>query len=91
MSVQEIMKDLFFIERGYLNANHYVYRAENPVLIDTGYVSDFGFTEKLITSLGVNIEDVRQIISTHCHCDHIGGNRIIQRRSGCDIDLTPKN
>jgi hydroxyacylglutathione hydrolase len=87
MLVQEIMKDLFFIERGYLNANHFVYRAEHPVLIDTGYVSDFDITEKMITSLGVNIEDVRQIISTHCHCDHIGGNRMIQQRSGCDIAM----
>jgi len=87
MSVQEIMKDLFFIERGYLNANHFVYRAKNPVLIDTGYVSDFDTTDKMITSLGVSIEDVHQIISTHCHCDHIGGNRIIQDRSGCDIAM----
>jgi hydroxyacylglutathione hydrolase len=87
MSVQEIMKDLFFIERGYLNANHFVYCAENPVLIDTGYVSDVDVTEKMIASLGVNLDAVRRIISTHCHCDHIGGNRIIQERSGCDIAM----
>lgn len=87
MTVQEIMQDLFFIERGYLNANHFVYRAENPVLIDTGYVSDFDVTEKLITSLGIGLDDVKQIICTHCHCDHIGGNRIIQERSGCDIAM----
>ena len=87
MSVQEIMKDLFFIERGYLNANHFVFRGECPVLIDTGYVSDFDVTEKMISSLGVGLDDVRQIISTHCHCDHIGGNRIIQERSGCDIAM----
>ena len=87
MSVQEIMKDFFFVQRGYLNANHFVYCAENPVLIDSGYVSDIGITERMINSLGVNIEDIRRIISTHCHCDHIGGNRIIQQRSGCDIAL----
>ena len=33
MSVQKITKDLFFIERVYLNANHLVYRDENPVPI----------------------------------------------------------
>lgn len=87
MLVQEIMKGLFFVERGYLNGNHFVYRSEQPVLIDTGYVSDFNITEKIITSLGVNIADVRRIIGTHCHCDHIGGNRLIQDRSGCDIAM----
>ncbi len=87
MAVLEIMKDLFFIERGYLNSNHFLYRSEAPVLIDTGYISDFSDTERFINELGVNISDVYQIINTHCHCDHIGGNRIIQEKSGCDIAL----
>ena len=83
----EILKDLFFIERGYLNANHFVYRSESPILIDTGYIADFSETEKLITDLGVNLSDISLIVNTHTHCDHIGGNRIIQQKSGCDIAL----
>jgi hypothetical protein len=27
---QEILEDLLFIERGYLNANHFVYRGDPP-------------------------------------------------------------
>jgi hydroxyacylglutathione hydrolase len=87
MAVLEIMKDLFFIERGYLNGNHFLYRSEAPILIDTGYISDFSDTERFIKELGVGISDIRQIINTHCHCDHIGGNRIIQEKSGCDISM----
>ena len=87
MSVSEILKDLFFIERGWLNANHFVYQSESPVLIDTAYISGFNETEKIITELGVNISDVSLIINTHTHCDHIGGNKIIQERSRCDIAL----
>jgi hydroxyacylglutathione hydrolase len=87
MAQNEILKDFFFIERGYLNANHFVYRSESPILIDTGYIADFSITEKLITNLGVNLSDVSLIISTHTHCDHIGGNQIIQQKSGCDIAL----
>ena len=87
MNTIEIMKGLYFIERGYLNSNHFVYRSERPVLIDTGYSSDFDITERLIKDIGVKIEQTRLIISTHTHCDHIGGNRIIQDRSGCDIAL----
>jgi hydroxyacylglutathione hydrolase len=87
MSAIEVVKDLFFIERGYLNGNHFVYRSEQPVLIDTGYASDFDITERLIKDTGVNPAQIRLIISTHTHCDHIGGNRIIQERSGCEIAL----
>ena len=83
----EIIKDLFFIERGYLSGNHFVYRSQEPVLIDTGYISGFHQTEKLISGLGVDLSDVSLIISTHTHCDHIGGNHIIQQQSGCDIAL----
>ena len=87
MVKNEILEDLFFIERGYLNGNHFVYRSQAPILIDTGYVSDFDETNRLITRLGVNLSDVSLIINTHTHCDHIGGNKIIQQKSGCDIAL----
>jgi hydroxyacylglutathione hydrolase len=87
MNAAEILQDLFFIERGYLNSNHFVYRSEQPVLIDTGYIADFTITERLIGDIGVNLAKTRLIISTHTHCDHIGGNRFIQDRSGCAIAL----
>lgn len=87
MSVIEILEDLFFIERGYLNGNHFVHRSEEPVLIDTAYVSGFAQTEKLTRDLGVDLSRVRLIVNTHCHCDHVGGNRIIQDKSGCDIAM----
>jgi len=83
----EITNNLFFVERGYLSGNHFVYRSKFPVLIDTGYISHFKETERLINELGVNLNDVALIINTHTHCDHIGGNHFIQQQSGCDIAL----
>ncbi len=87
MPVAEMLKDLFLIERGYLNGNHFVLAAKEPVLVDTGYIAGFEETEKLVSDLGVRLSDVRLIVNTHCHCDHVGGNRAVQERSGCDIAL----
>ncbi|MBI4289413.1 MAG: MBL fold metallo-hydrolase [Chloroflexi bacterium] len=87
MPICEIMDGLFFIERGYLNGNHFVYRSPRPVLIDTGYVSDFSETQRLIGELGVNLSDISLVVNTHCHCDHVGGNRLVQEKSGCDIAM----
>lgn len=87
MGTVEILPDLFFFERGYLNGNHFALRGEEPVLIDTAYKSDFETTERLLSAIGVDLSRVRLIISTHCHCDHIGGNRIIQEKSGCAIAM----
>jgi len=83
----EILKDLFFIERGYLNANHFVFRSKKPVLIDTAYIADFDDTRKLIQTLGVKLSEINLIISTHSHSDHIGGNKFIQDESGCEIAI----
>ena len=71
MKTVEIMENLFFIQRGYLNANHFVYRSEQPVLIDTAYIADFRTTEELIKRLGVDLTGTTLIVNTHCHCDHI--------------------
>lgn len=85
----EMLEDLFFIQRGYLNANHYVCRSSRPVLIDSGYADDWDATRRLIEAVGVDPAGVALIINTHTHCDHVGGNRAIQERSGCDIALHP--
>jgi len=87
MQIVEIMDDLFFIERGWLNANHFVYVSTKPILIDTGYKTDADVTMEQIKKLGVRISNVSLIINTHTHCDHVGANRIIYEQSGCDIAL----
>ncbi len=87
MQPVEIIRDLFFIERGFLNGNHFVFRSEKPILIDTAYIADFEHTAAFIAQLGIKPADIQLIISTHCHCDHIGGNKKIQEKSGCDIAL----
>jgi glyoxylase-like metal-dependent hydrolase (beta-lactamase superfamily II) len=83
----EIMDDLFFIQRGYLNGNHFAFRSDEPVLIDTGYASDFLVTERLLRDLGIDLPRTRLIVNTHCHCDHIGGNKVIQERSQCAVAM----
>ena len=89
MTATKILDNLFFVQRGYLNANHFVYRSSRPLLIDTGYKSGFRETRRAIESLGVDMADISMIINTHTHCDHVGGNQAIQKLSGCDIALHP--
>ena len=62
MAAREILNDLFFIERGYLNANHFVFRSQAPVLIDTGYIGNLDQTRQLIADLGVAPAEVRKVL-----------------------------
>lgn len=85
--IKKVSKNLFFVQRGWLNANHFVFNGKDRVLIDTGYISDFEVTRKWIEAAGVDLKSVDFIISTHSHCDHIGGNKRIQEISGCQIAI----
>ncbi len=87
--IHDISEGLFFIQRGWLNGNHFVFTGSKNILIDTGYVRDIADTEALINQCGLAIEDLDLIVNTHAHCDHIGGNREFQRRSDCAIALHP--
>ncbi len=83
--ISQIRKNFFFIQRGWLNANHFVFNGKQKILIDTGYVSDFEETRGWIEAVGVDLKSVDLIISTHSHCDHVGGNKRIREISGCGI------
>lgn len=85
--IKEISKNLFFVQRGWLNANHFVFNGRKKILIDTGYLSHFEETRRRIESVGVSLASVDLIISTHSHCDHIGGNKRIQEISECQIAI----
>lgn len=85
----EILPDFFFIERGYLNANHFAYRAAAPVLIDTAYKADLPTTLATLRRLKLDLAAVARIINTHTHCDHVGGNHTIQKQSNCAVALHP--
>ncbi len=85
----KIAEGFYFFERGWLNGNHFAYVGDEIVLIDTGYLPSLPYTEKLLVQVGVSLNRVHRIISTHSHCDHIGGNARIQAATGCRIAMHP--
>jgi hydroxyacylglutathione hydrolase len=87
MKIKEIADDLFFVERGFLNGNHFIYKSDKPTLIDSGYKAGLGDTLRILAELDINVSSIESIINTHCHCDHIGGNNYLQNKSKCSIGL----
>jgi len=56
---------------------------ENVILIDTGNDKDAG--KKILKILDAEGLKVKGIITTHSNADHIGGNKVIQDRTGCFV------
>ena len=80
-----IDSNLTVIERGWLNCNQVVLTSpERNVLIDSGYgrhaQRTIGYVEE---ALGAGT--LHQLLNTHCHSDHMGGNRALAVHFGCEV------
>ena len=45
------------------------------ILVDSGTGENDGYLESCIKELGINIDDIDVVVNTHCHFDHVGGNK----------------
>ncbi len=64
----------------------YYLAARRPALIDTGIAaSPDTVIGPALRALGLRIEDVRYLLNTHGHYDHIGGNVAAKALSGGDV------
>lgn len=63
----------------------YLINAGEPVLVDCG--SGHGFENMLahIQKTGVQPDDIRTLVMTHCHADHIGAAGLVRSRFGTKL------
>ncbi len=75
--------------RDWLSANNILLKSrDGHVLIDTGYGKHKALTLALVASRrGIGAEPLAQVINTHCHSDHFGGNAALATHYGCPIAL----
>ena len=73
--------------RDWLSANNVLLKSrDGHVLVDTGYVRHAPLTLALLaTPRGLGDEPLAQIVNTHCHSDHMGGNAAVAARYRCPI------
>jgi len=77
------------LERGWLSSNSIVFDDGDAVsVIDTGYALHVEQTLALVDAARAG-KPVRQIVNTHLHSDHVGGNAALQARHGCPIAIAP--
>jgi len=85
--------DITLLERGWLSSNSLLLHDEcqGAVLIDSGYGSHQEQTLALVRHALISRPQpsLRQIVNTHLHSDHCGGNALLSRHFGCEIAIPP--
>lgn len=75
------------IERGWLNCNQIVLTgAQEHVLIDSGYGRHAAATIRYVEQV-LQGKILHRLINTHCHSDHMGGNRALREKYDCRITI----
>ena len=76
-------KQIQVFERGWLSSNNVLLSgADGAALVDSGYVTHAPQTLALLAH-ALGGRRLARLVNTHCHSDHMGGNRAIQDAHGC--------
>ena len=76
-----IKGNLYFVGC-YAASAHLIDTGDGLILIDTGYPQSLYLVVNSIYELGFDIKDVRYIIHSHGHYDHLGGTKALQALTG---------
>ncbi len=89
MPLSHFPPQLKLFVRDWLSANNVLLKGpEGHVLVDSGYVQDVPRTLELLTAPdALGSEPLAQVVNTHCHSDHMGGNAALARRYGCPVAI----
>jgi glyoxylase-like metal-dependent hydrolase (beta-lactamase superfamily II) len=88
MAVKQIARGCFEISLGAVNV--FLLETENGwALIDTGFPTSAASILAAIQQIGKQPADIRQIIVTHAHPDHIGSLATLQRATDARIYMHP--
>jgi len=77
----QIKGNLYFVGC-YAASSHLIDTGEGLILIDTGYPQDLYQVIHNIYKLGFDIMDIRYIIHSHGHYDHLGGTKALVELTG---------
>ena len=80
-------ESMLVLERGWLSANNILFlEGENATLVDSGYVSHAAQTLDLVRH-ALDGRQLKHLLNTHSHSDHIGGNAALKAAYCCEISV----
>ncbi len=68
------------------NSNTYII---NDTIIDPGSDDNIEYIKEEVSQAGLEMTDIKKIVNTHCHFDHMGADKQLQDEYGYEIYMHP--
>ena len=72
-----------------IGVNAFLILGDEPTLIDAGHRGSGAILRRQVAALDHQVTDIKRIVCTHGHPDHIGGVQEIARASGAKVLMHP--
>lgn len=88
MAAEEIFPSVYALPLGYVNA-FLLAEEDGLTLVDSGLRGNLKAIQRAIRGIGRKPEDIRHILITHHHADHVGGLATLKANSGATVYAHP--
>ena len=69
-------------------SSYLITTAEGHILLDTGFDDTVPIIQRSVEQLGFRLADIKIIISSHAHVDHVGGHAAMKKLTGAQIYMS---
>jgi len=86
-----IIDNVYFVGKTVHNPSFLFTSDEGHIIIDSTYEEFIPDIQENIETLGFNVRDVKIILSSHAHHDHVGGHALLKEVTGATIMASEKD
>ena len=79
-----IVANIYYVGPSGLSA-HLITTPEGHILIDSGYEQTVPLIRESVTRLGFRFKDIKILLSSHAHSDHVAGHSAVKHQTGARI------
>src|SRR4051812_22202934 len=82
-----IIGNIYYVGRSGISS-FLITTPEGHILIDTGFESTVPLIRESVTQLGFQFGDIKIILNSHAHFDHVGGDALMKKLTGAKIMMS---